>query len=36
MKNELIYEVKPYPKGDNIKYDSTYKTTVQIPLFINC
>ena len=31
--SELKYEVKPYPKGVNKKYDASYKTTTQIELF---
>ena len=33
---ELINEhfnIKPYPKGDNIRYDASYKPTTQIKLF---
>jgi hypothetical protein len=26
---DLRYEVKPYPKGDNLKYDASYETTRQ-------
>lgn len=33
MKNALIYKEEPYPKGDNIRYDSTYKPTIQLTLF---
>ena len=33
MKNEFIYDVFPYPKGDNKRYDSSYKPTVQLTLF---
>lgn len=33
MKKEFVYEIQPYPKGDNTRYDAGYKTTVQMPLF---
>lgn len=33
MRNALSYEEKPYPKGDNVRYDSSYKPTVQLTLF---
>jgi hypothetical protein len=33
MKRALIYKEEPYPKGDNIRYDSSYKPTVQLTLF---
>jgi len=35
FRKELLkhYEVKPYPKGQNERYDASYKTTVQLPLF---
>lgn len=33
MKQDLIYPIEAYPKGDNTNYDSSYKPTVQIPLF---
>ena len=32
MKNKL-FEVKEYPKGDNIRYDASYKPTIQSELF---
>jgi hypothetical protein len=32
MKNKL-FEIKPYPKGENKKYDSSYKPEVQLNLF---
>jgi hypothetical protein len=32
MKNKL-FEQKPYPKGENIRYDASYATTVQTQLF---
>lgn len=33
MKNELIYQTSPYPKGTNIRYDANYKPNVQLSLF---
>lgn len=33
MKNEFMYDVFPYPKGNNKRYDSSYKPTVQLTLF---
>lgn len=33
MKRMLPYKVEPYPKGDNKRYDATYKPTVQTKLF---
>lgn len=33
MKKQMKYEIKPYPKGDNKRYDSSYKPTVQAVLF---
>jgi hypothetical protein len=33
MKNELQYELQPYPTGDNIRYDSSYEPTTQTKLF---
>lgn len=33
MKQSLIYEVLPYPKGDNGQYDSSYNPTIQTVLF---
>ena len=37
-KKELLkqYEVKPYPKGENKRYDSSYKPTIQMQLFLGC
>jgi len=32
MKNKL-FEVKEYPKGDNLRYDASYKPTIQSELF---
>jgi hypothetical protein len=32
MMKELPYEIKAYPKGENVRYDSSYKTTIQIKL----
>lgn len=31
--NELNYKIEPYPKGDNKRYDSSYKPTIQQTLF---
>lgn len=33
MRKLLIYEEKPYPKGDNIRYDASYKINEQLSLF---
>lgn len=33
MKSDLIYDILNYPKGDNIRYDSSYKPTIQGQLF---
>lgn len=33
MKADLIYEIFPYPKGENTQYDTTYQPTVQGLLF---
>ena len=33
MKDNLSYEIKPYPKGDNKRYDASYNPTVQGLLF---
>ena len=33
MRSDFLYAVHPYPKGDNTRYDSEYKPTVQISLF---
>ena len=33
MKQMLPYEIVPYPKGENIRYDSSHKVTVQKTLF---
>lgn len=33
MKNDLMYQTCPYPKGDNTRYDSSYKPTIQSQLF---
>lgn len=33
MMNALHYKIKPYPKGDNKRYDSSYTPTVQLTLF---
>jgi hypothetical protein len=33
MKNLLTYATKPYPKGDNKRYDSSYNPSTQGLLF---
>jgi hypothetical protein len=33
MKNLLRYEILPYPKGDNKRYDASYKPKIQTQLF---
>ena len=33
MFNDLKYEIKPYPKGKNIRYDASYKPIIQRELF---
>ena len=33
MKQQFVYPILPYPKGDNTKYDSSYSPTTQIPMF---
>lgn len=33
MTSDLTYKILPYPKGDNTRYDSSYKPTVQGQLF---
>jgi hypothetical protein len=33
MKNQLPYTIEPYPKGDNKRYDASYKPTTQSKLF---
>ena len=33
FKKELKYKIENYPKGDNKRYDSSYKPTIQIELF---
>jgi hypothetical protein len=30
---EKMFDIKPYPKGDNKRYDSSYKPNVQLTLF---
>jgi len=32
MLQELPYEIQPYPKGENKRYDASYKTTIQTKL----
>jgi len=33
LRKALLYGVEPYPKGDNQRYDSSYKPTIQNRLF---
>ena len=33
MLESLNYEIKPYPKGKNKRYDASYKPQVQAKLF---
>jgi hypothetical protein len=33
MMKELPYEIQPYPKGENKRYDATYEPTTQVKLF---
>jgi hypothetical protein len=33
MKEQLKFEIEPYPKGENKRYDSSYKPNVQMELF---
>lgn len=33
LKIELKYKIQPYPKGDNKRYDASYKPTIQTNLF---
>lgn len=33
FRKALKYEIKPYPKGDNTRYDASYKPTTQNVLF---
>tara|TARA_R100001443_G_scaffold113054_1_gene127258 strand:+ start:382 stop:1035 length:654 start_codon:yes stop_codon:yes gene_type:complete len=33
LKKQLNYKIQPYPKGDNKRYDSSYKPTTQTTLF---
>ena len=33
IKSMMPYEILPYPKGDNIRYDSSYKPSIQTKLF---
>lgn len=33
LKKELKYKIQPYPKGDNKRYDASYKPTIQTNLF---
>jgi len=33
MRKQLIYDVQPYPKGENKRYDSSYKAHTQLTMF---
>lgn len=33
MLTDLIYTIMPYPKGDNVRYDASYKPLIQQQLF---
>ena len=33
MKKALKYPVLPYPKGDNVRYDASYKVQPNLILF---
>lgn len=33
MREELVYDILPYPKGNNNRYNSEYRPSVQIKLF---
>jgi hypothetical protein len=33
MKSLLVYKQEPYPKGDNVRYDASYKPSCQLTLF---
>jgi len=33
FKKDLKYDIKPYPKGKNKRYDSSYKPTIQTEIF---
>ena len=33
MLSNLKYEIKPYPKGQNKRYDASYNPTIQTKLF---
>lgn len=33
MKSKIKYKKFPYPKGDNVRYDASYKPTIQTQLF---
>ena len=33
MKKLFIYKQEPYPKGDNVRYDASYKVQTQLTLF---
>lgn len=33
MRKQMKYEIKPYPKGENKRYDASYKPAIQTQLF---
>tara|TARA_R100000655_G_scaffold10571_1_gene25243 strand:- start:130 stop:783 length:654 start_codon:yes stop_codon:yes gene_type:complete len=33
LKKQLNYSIKPYPKGQNKRYDASYKPNIQVELF---
>ena len=33
MRQNLAYQIEPYPKGNNKRYEANYKPDVQILLF---
>jgi hypothetical protein len=33
MRSKLVYDIVPYPKGDNKRYDASYEPNVQLTLF---
>lgn len=34
MKDDFVYEIFPYPKGDNKRYDASFKPIIQTKLFL--
>lgn len=33
MKEKLVYKIQPYPKGENSRYNATYKPITMKSLF---